>query len=83
MSVTRRECIVMDQRDRNLLIAFGMLGAILGLGGFGLGKALAMFAAAAGWFSSEINLGPFYAWVGAGGVLGGVLAWLLVTWRRR
>jgi hypothetical protein len=72
----------MDKRDRNLLVAFGMLGAILGLGAFGFGHTLTMFARTAGWWSGEAGLGPFYVWVGGGVVLGALLACVLVVWRR-
>lgn len=73
----------MDKGDRTMIKAFTFAGTIMGLGLFGLVKAVILLAATLGWIRGEKDAGPFYLWLLAGAGSGLVLSWLLVKTRRR
>jgi hypothetical protein len=72
-----------DRAGRAVIKAFIVLGAIVGMGLFGLARALILLGEAWGWCSPGMGVGPFYVWVLGGAALGLFSGLLLVTLRSR
>jgi hypothetical protein len=68
---------------RTLVKAFAFAGAILGVGMFGLAKAVIMLGATLGWLREETTPGPFPTWLLAGAGVGLLAGLVLVALERR
>ena len=66
-----------------MIKAFSLLGAIAGMGLFGLARTVILLGEAWGWCSPGKGVGPFYDWVLGGAAAGLLSGWLLVTLRRQ